>query len=279
MQHFQHVFIETFGVKQIRILFLTIGEKSLITPTTTSPVSLRGLINKSETMKEIVITYFSEPTMRIPTLSVRRAVLALICVSSVLATVLALPACTDYWRSAKIAHELFRPEWFSAEWREEVQLSDGRVVEIVQQRRYEKAYAGDGSGKSTIVRDAWIRFQLPETQYQEVVWHENLIPMRFDVAEGRPFIVAYPPTYREAIKYERPKPSYLGYIYKNNQWRRVDFSEIPESLYDFNLVAKQLMPEGVDRLILSEKNSKNFNGYPDISRCARRVNVAPSCTW
>jgi hypothetical protein len=217
--------------------------------------------------------------MKDPTLIISRAVPTIAYVFFLLVIVLSLPACADYWKSLKQARELFRPEWFSAEWREEVQLSDGRVVEITQQRRYEKAYAGDGSGKSTIVRDAWIRFRLTETQHHEVVWHENLIPMRFDVAEGRPFIVAYPPTYREAIKYEKPKPSYLGYIYENNQWRRVAFSEIPEGLYDFNLVAKQLMPEGVEKLILSEKNSKKFNGYPDISKCAKRVNLTPACTW
>jgi hypothetical protein len=233
-----------------------------------SPVSLRGL-NKSETTKEIVIAYFSEATMRTPTLNVRRATLALICVSSVLATVLVLPACTDYWRSAKIARELFRSEWSSAEWREEVQLSDGRVVEITQQRQYEEAY--DGHGRSTIVRDAWIRFRLPETDFKEVVWHEQLIGMRFDVVDGKPFIVAYPATGQEFDRYGKPVPAYLGYSYENGQWHRVPFSEIPESQYDFNLVAKRILPHGMIRLSLTDKNSKKFNGNLYIYKAYKRI--------
>jgi hypothetical protein len=229
-------------------------------------------------MKEIVIAYFfGGKTMRISTLSVRRAVLALICVSSVLATVLVLPACTDYWQSAKIARELFRSKWFTAEWQEEVQLSDGRVVEITQQRQYEEAY--DGHGRSTIVRDAWIRFRLPETDFKEVVWHEQLIGMRFDVVDGKPFIVAYPATGREFDRYGKPIPAYLGYRYENGQWRRVPFAEIPESQYDFNLVAERILPQGMTRLSLMEKNSKQFNGDSFISTRYKRIDPRMGRNW
>jgi hypothetical protein len=214
-----------------------------------------------------------------PTMSVRRAVLATICISSVLTTVLVLPACTDYWKSLKQARELFRPEGFSAEWREEVQLSDGRVVEITQQRRYEKTYVGDGSGKSTIVRDAWIRFRLPETDFKEVVWHENLIPMRFDMVDGKPFIVAYPHVGAQFIQYGRPKPAYLAYVYQQGEWHRVPFSEIPEIQYDFNLVAKRVFPDGMTHLSLVEKKNKVFNGNPDIDSCYKRINLKPVCSY
>jgi hypothetical protein len=190
-----------------------------------------------------------------------------------------LGSCTDYWKAVEQAHELFTPEWFSAEWREEVQLSDGRVVEITQQRRYEKAYAGDSSGKSTIVRDAWIRFRLPETRHREVVWHEQLIGMRFDVIDGKPFIVAYPPTGREFDRYGKPVPAYLGFIYEHDQWRRVPFSEIPVSQYDFNLVAKRVLPDGMTRLRLAEKNSKRFNGNLDIYKPIKRISPKFGEDW
>jgi hypothetical protein len=226
-----------------------------------------------------VAAYFSETTMKDPTLSVRRAALVMICVSSVLTTVLVLPACTDYWKSLKQARELFRPEWSSAEWREEVQLSDGRVVEITQQRQYEKVYVGDGSGKSTIVRDAWIRFRLPETDFKEAVWHEQLIGMRFDVVDGKPFIVAYPHVGAQFIKYGKPKPAYLAFIYDNNKWQRVPFSDIPEDQYDFNLVAKQILPNGMTHLNLVEKKNKLFNGNPDIDSCYKRINLKQVCSY
>jgi hypothetical protein len=221
--------------------------------------------------------YFSETTMKTPTLNVRRATLALICVSSVLATVLVLPACTDYWQSAKIARELFRSKWFTAEWQEEVQLSDGRVVEITQQRQYEEAY--DGHGRSTIVRDAWIRFRLPETDFKEVVWHEQLIGMRFDVVDGKPFIVAYPATRREFDRYGKPIPAYLGHRYENGRWHRVPFAEIPESQYDFNLVAERILPQGMTRLSLMEKNSKQFNGDSFISTRYKRIDPRMGRNW
>jgi hypothetical protein len=207
--------------------------------------------------------------MRIPVLTRHRVVLAIFCAFSLLATVLSLSACTDYWRSAKIARELFRSKWSSAEWREEVQLSDGRVIEITQQRQYEETY--DGHGRSNIVRDAWIRFRLPETGFKEVVWHEQLIGMRFDVVDGKPFIVAYPATGREFDRYGKPIPAYLGFIYEHDQWHRVPFSEIPESQYDFNLVADRILPDGMTRLSLTEKNSKKFNGSSYIYKPYKRI--------
>jgi hypothetical protein len=215
--------------------------------------------------------------MRIPVLTRHRVVLAIFCAFSLLATVLSLSACTDYWRSAKIARELFRSKWSSAEWREEVQLSDGRVVEITQQRQYEETY--DGHGRSNIVRDAWIRFRLPETGFKEVVWHEQLIGMRFDVVYGKPFIVAYPHVGAQFIKYGKPKPAYLAYVYDKNHWRRVPFSEIPESQYDFNLVSDRVLPDGMTKLSLADKNSKRFNGSSYIDSCYKRINLKPICSF
>jgi hypothetical protein len=178
-----------------------------------------------------------------------------------------------------MAHDLFTPEWFAAGWWEEVQLSDGRIIEIVQKRYYEKAYAGVEGYKSTIVRDAQVVFSLPETGLTEVVWHENLIPMRLDVYQGKPFIVAYPPTRKEFERYGRPKPSYLGFYYEDGQWRRVRYRDIPDSQYDANLVIDRYLPESIKKLTLEVKNSKQFNGRWSISNCYRAVDLKSICNW
>jgi hypothetical protein len=215
--------------------------------------------------------------MKDPTLSVCRAVPTITYVFFLLIMVLSIPACADYWKAVKQAHEIFTPKGFTTEWREEVQLSDGRVIEITQKRRYEKVYNGHNVGN--VVRDAWIIFRLPETNHNEVVWRERLIGMRFDVVDGKPFIVAYPQVGAHFIQYGKPKPPYLAYVYRQGEWHRLGFSEIPESQYDFNLVAEQVLPDGMTRLSLEEKNSKKFNLAWTLSKCAKRVNTDRKCDW
>lgn len=185
--------------------------------------------------------------------------------------------CSKQIEALRAAHKLFRSVWFAAEWREEVQLSDGRIIEIIQKRHYEEGY--DGNGRSRVVRESWLRFTLPETGNREIVWHENLVPMRLDVYEGKPFIVAYPPTGREFDKYGKPKPSYLGFAYDKNQWRRVPYRDIPEIQYDANLVIKWHPPGDVQKITLALKNSKQFNNHPYVDKSLKRIDPKFGKNW
>lgn len=157
-----------------------------------------------------------------------------------------------------------------ASWDEEVQLSDGRVITITQKRRYGSVYDGNSFG-SHVVRESWIWLRLPELGDQEIEWRENLIPMRLDVVDGKPFIVAYPATGKEFDQYKQPRPAYLAFRYETDHWQRVGFHEIPKSQYDANLVIEQFVPWLVRPMTLELKDGKEFNGKSGIYRKLKKI--------
>lgn len=118
-------------------------------------------------------------------------------------------------------------------WQEEVKLLDGRVIVVNQQRRYEGAY--NGSNYGGVPRESWITLKLPETSNQEITWHEKLKPSNLNVVNGKLYIIGRPPTAREFMLYNKPRPPYIGYIFENKTWRRIPFTEIPVAMYDMNL--------------------------------------------
>lgn len=164
---------------------------------------------------------------------------------------------------ALLAVWLIRDE--RASWDEEVQLSDGRVITITQKRRYGSVYDGNSYG-SHMVREAWIWLRLPEVGDQEIEWRENLIPMRLDVVDGKPFIVAYPATGEESRLYGNPSPPYLGFRYENRNWKQLAVPAIPLNQYDANLVTERFVPWRARPMTLKRKSSKEFNGNPDIAK-------------
>lgn len=118
-------------------------------------------------------------------------------------------------------------------WKEEVKLLDGRVIVVNQQRRFEGAY--NGSNYGGVPRESWLTLKLPETGNQETTWHEKLDPTNLNVVNGKLYIVGIPPTDREFYLYNRPRPPYIGYVFENKAWRRIQFNEIPVAMYDVNL--------------------------------------------
>ncbi len=122
----------------------------------------------------------------------------------------------------------------TSSWQEEVKLLDGRVITITQKRRYENAYNGHNVGN--LPREFWLTFKLPEFSDQEITWHENLLPQVLNVHQGKLYAVGNADTEKSFRQYGNPNPSYLGYRYELGQWRRIPFNEIPEVIYDTNLL-------------------------------------------
>lgn len=118
-------------------------------------------------------------------------------------------------------------------WQEEVKLSDGRVITVTQKRRYD-------NGK--MPREFWLTFKLPEFGNQEITWHENLIPRVLNVHEGKLYVVGFPWTRVEYLQYGSPKPPFLGYRYEASRWQLIPFNEIPQAIYDTNLLLKTEPP-------------------------------------
>jgi hypothetical protein len=121
-------------------------------------------------------------------------------------------------------------------WQEEVKLLDGRVIAVTQKRRIDA---------NQIPREFWLTFMLPEFGDKEIAWYENLGPQVLNVYQGKLYLVASPFTEREFRQYGRPMPSYIGYCYVSGQWKRISFNEIPDAIYDTNLLIANMPPNGV----------------------------------
>lgn len=128
-------------------------------------------------------------------------------------------------------------------WQEEVKLLDGRVITITQKRRYENVYDGQSSGN--LPREFWLIFKLQEFGDKEITWHENLFPRVLNVYQGKLYVVGTPWTELEYRQYGKPYPEYVPYRYEAGQWQRISFNEIPEAIYDTNLLIAAELPSDV----------------------------------
>jgi len=153
-------------------------------------------------------------------------------------------------------------------WKEEVELLDGRIIVVDQQRSYEHAYNGDNYGG--VERESWLTLTLPETGNQATTWHEKLVPSNLNVVNGKLYIVGMPPTGREFYLYNKPRPPYIGYAFENNAWRRIPFTEIPEEMYDMNMsfYSKDYIQDGRITLPVKVKALKT----PGLPKSYKRIN-------
>jgi hypothetical protein len=136
-------------------------------------------------------------------------------------------------------------------WQEDVQLLDGRVITVMQKRRYEGAY--DGQSYGAIPREAWLTFKLPEFSNQDITWHENLSTQVLNVYEGKLYVVGFGPTCLEFNLYGKPKPPYVGFQYKDKKWVRIPFTEIPAAIFGTNLWVDNSLPNKSGRISLGDK--------------------------
>lgn len=136
-------------------------------------------------------------------------------------------------------------------WKEEVKLLDGRVITITQKRRYEGVYTGQDYG--SVVREAWLTFKLPEFGNQDITWHENLKPRILNLHNGGLYIVGVAPTGLEFDQYGKPRPPYIGFRYQAGKWLRIQFTEIPEAIYDTNLWIENVPPNKSGHVSFADK--------------------------
>ena len=146
-------------------------------------------------------------------------------------------------------------------WQEDVKLLDGRVILVYQERQFEgKSYNGSTFG--SMPREFWITINLPEISKQEIVWHEKLLPTNLNIFKGRLYIVGIPNTQREFELYNKPRPPYVGYLFENNQWKRIPFNEIPQAIYDMNLAFSNEGFSHNERVTLVDKAREDKIGVP-----------------
>lgn len=159
----------------------------------------------------------------------------------------------------------------TVEWKEEVQLNDGRVIVVTQKKRCE---GGDFTAKTQatcIAREAWLTINLPEFSDKEMLWHESLDPMVLNIHQGRLYVVGFPPHTLEFRAYGATNPPYFGFIWEGRDWKRIPFIEIPEAIYSRNMLFASIPQTRTDFLTLVVKNSMDENGNPSYPNFIRRI--------
>lgn len=115
----------------------------------------------------------------------------------------------------------------SQKWKEEVQLSDGRIIVVDRELVYERGgdeWASNRSG--TKPKEYRIRFAQPEGSGQVVEWHSSKespqtwpeIPLVFDVESGRPTVFSL-------LAISPGCEIYSKYVYKNGAWTEESLPE------------------------------------------------------
>jgi hypothetical protein len=159
----------------------------------------------------------------------------------------------------------------TVEWKEEVQLNDGRVIVVTQKKRCE---GGDYKAKedaTCIAREAWLTINLTEFSDKEILWHESLKPMVLNIHQGHLYVVGFPPHTLEFRAYGATNPPYFGFIWEANAWKRIPFIKIPEAIYDANMLIASIPMTKTDYLTLAQKNSAKENGALTKPPCLHRI--------
>ena len=105
-------------------------------------------------------------------------------------------------------------------WDEEVRLSDGRIITIQQKREVFDNY---GTNQS------WVTIDLPELGGKQM-WHSYLMPQRVDVVDGKVYVFGAPRGIRQNQFYRYPKHYLVGFKWSGNEFVRIPFLQIPESM-------------------------------------------------
>jgi hypothetical protein len=111
-------------------------------------------------------------------------------------------------------------------WTEDVELKDGRMIVVKQET----------SRNVGIRRESWLTFTLAETGNQQVTWHGYASPMVLNVHQGKLYLVVNFDSQVEFARNGKPTPPYIGYRWEAGQWLQIPFAEIPEAIYDANLL-------------------------------------------
>lgn len=167
----------------------------------------------------------------------------------------------------------------TVQWNEEVQLNDGRVIVVTQKKRCEGGDFKAKKGATCVAREAWLTIKLPEYFDKDILWHESLDPLVINIHNGYLYVVGRPPHTLEFRAYGATNPPYFGFVWEKNSWRRIPFTEIPEAIYDTNMLIESIPQSRTDLLTLAIKNGTGENGnsvYPSYLRRIDPKHIAPA---
>lgn len=130
-------------------------------------------------------------------------------------------------------------------WKEEVQLSDGRVITIIQKRKHISNYGTDQS---------WITFSLPEMDGEQT-WHSYLIPMRIDVHDGKVYAYGRPRGPKQVAFYQYPSVCIVGFSWENSEFIRIPLKKIPKHLLESENVYPCIPKNESEKISITDKSN------------------------
>ena len=148
-------------------------------------------------------------------------------------------------------------------WKEEVRLSDGRIITIHQKHEYYKNY---GTNQS------WVEIDLPELGGRKV-WHSYLKPMRVDVFQGRAYVFGKPRGPRQITHYRYPENHMVAFIWTGSEFARIPFLQVPEAIrQDENVYSCVPVPKP-KKLLLLTKEKTWCPASGDKGQFVRQINL------
>ena len=105
-------------------------------------------------------------------------------------------------------------------WKEEVLLPDGRKIIVKQRRDFTEGYG---------TRKTWLTFSLPEMGGEQT-WAEWLYPTMIGVADSKVYVIGRPRGSRQFSIYSHPRYAYVAFKWQGNQFQRIPFLSVPESI-------------------------------------------------
>lgn len=140
----------------------------------------------------------------------------------------------------------------SISWTEEVQLSDGTLIDIKRTMVREAVGEPGFHGK---VLEQKISYK---TATGEIVWPGKIDPLIFDLKDGRYYVVAVPRTGEECELYGRQDSPFVFYVFANSEWKTIDPKEFPDG-FKKNLLWNAWKDNQPARVTIKEKESRDFS--------------------
>ncbi len=111
-------------------------------------------------------------------------------------------------------------------WREEVTLSDGRIITVERAATWDEVRPRDKS-RSYVVRSHTIGFPKESGRAPVPTWHalyENVLLLDVDPSTGEYFLVTYPRICRRHAQAGWPRPPYIEHRLRDGEWTQVPFA-------------------------------------------------------
>jgi hypothetical protein len=148
-------------------------------------------------------------------------------------------------------------------WKEEVQLSDGRVLLVKQERQYFENY---GTNQS------WVTFSLPELGGQQT-WQSYLRPQRVDVYGGKVYVFGAPRGIRQYRHYKYPRYFMVAFIWSGSEFQRIPFMDVPSQIRSVENIFPCVPKDHKAIVTLKDKEAQWCPPTGDKSQFTRQIDV------